>query len=293
MKRRLLKIAMFVIGVPAGMVLSGFLIYVYLYYPRQAEPFEIKTENPQKRILIATEGSEFKNLLVKNLCDSLQKSSVYIKGVDVGDLKRIDAKHWDRILVINTFMVWPSKNVHRFVDGALDPEKILLMVTSGGADWQPNSDLRIDAFTSASRREHISDLSRLIVGWIGKKNDQKWEPEDYVLLLRYFPRVDVRRACENISLEQVQYKSAYPNLVNIINQIGYQFLRIEDIESAIEVFRLNVSLFPDHWNVYDSYGEALVRKGDREGAVVNYRKALELNPNSQSAKNMLKKLSKT
>ncbi len=190
MKRRLLKIAMFVIGVPAGMVLSGFLIYVYLYYPRQAEPFEIKTENPQKRILIATEGSEFKNLLVKNLCDSLQKSSVYIKGVDVGDLKRIDAKHWDRILVINTFMVWPSKNVHRFVDGALDPEKILLMVTSGGADWQPNSDLRIDAFTSASRREHISDLSRLIVGWIGKKNDQKWEPEDYVLLLRYFPRVD-------------------------------------------------------------------------------------------------------
>ena len=60
----------------------------------------------------------------------------------------------------------------------------------------------------------------------------------------------------------------------------------------MEVFRLNVSLFPDSWNVYDSYGEALLESGDQESAIRNYRKALELNPASKSASNMLKKLNR-
>ena len=65
------------------------------------------------------------------------------------------------------------------------------------------------------------------------------------------------------------------------------------IAEAIEVFRLNVELFPDSFNVYDSLGEAYMKSGDKENATKNYRKSLELNPGNDNAKKMLKELEKS
>ena len=113
-----------------------------------------------------------------------------------------------------------------------------------------------------------------------------------LIALNYFPRVDVKAACEAIALEQERYQALYPNLVNSINRVGYQYLRLKDVQSALEIFKLNVSLFPDSWNVYDSYGEALLINGDRESAIRNYRKAVQINPDSKSANDMLEKLGK-
>jgi cytochrome c-type biogenesis protein CcmH/NrfG len=63
-------------------------------------------------------------------------------------------------------------------------------------------------------------------------------------------------------------------------------------EEAIEVFKLNVELHPDSFNVYDSLGEAYMNSGDIKNAVNNYKKSLELNPDNANAKEMLKKLEK-
>lgn len=292
MKTKLLKIIGIIFGGFAGLVLVGFAIYVILYYPRKAKFFEINTDYPTKKILIATQGSDFKDTLAKILCDSLKKSSVYIKGIDVGELAEVNDEDWDRILIINSFIIWLNKSVDRFITRAVTPGKILVFITSGGADWLPQPKFMVDAFTSASKKAYINDLVLMISDWMDKENDQKWEPDDYLLALNYFSQVDVKAACEAIALEQERYQALYPNLVNLINRVGYQYLRLKDVSSALEVFRLNVSLFPDFWNVYDSYGEAMLANGDRESAIKNYRKALELNPDSKSANDMLKKLCK-
>lgn len=292
MKTKLLKILAIIFGSIIGFILAAFAVYVFLYYPRRAESFQINTPNPSQRIIIATQGSDFKNTLVKILCDSLEKSSVYIEGMDVKKLAEVNDEDWDRILIINSFIILLNRNVDRFLNRAVTRENILLYVTSGGADWLPQPELTVDAFTSASKKEYIKDLVHLITSWIGKEDDQKWEPDDYVLALRYFPSVDVHTACQAIASERERYKVLYPNLVNLINRIGYQYLRLKDVKSALEVFRLNVTLFPDFWNVYDSYGEALLVNGDREASIRNYRKALELNPESKSASDMLRKLNK-
>jgi tetratricopeptide (TPR) repeat protein len=55
----------------------------------------------------------------------------------------------------------------------------------------------------------------------------------------------------------------------------------------LEVFRVNKDLFPESWNVFDSYAEALLANGDRDGAIANYRRSLELNPDSESGKRAL------
>jgi predicted Zn-dependent protease len=59
---------------------------------------------------------------------------------------------------------------------------------------------------------------------------------------------------------------------------------------AIAILKLNVEEYPKSGNVYDSLAEAYVRDGQKEQAIANYRKSLELDPKNQNAANKLKEL---
>lgn len=75
-----------------------------------------------------------------------------------------------------------------------------------------------------------------------------------------------------------------------INGFGYRFLQQEKAPQAVAMFRINVELFPASWNVYDSLAEALLAAGDRDGAIANYEKSLELNPESVSGRTALERI---
>jgi tetratricopeptide (TPR) repeat protein len=86
-----------------------------------------------------------------------------------------------------------------------------------------------------------------------------------------------------------------------LNSLGYDFMGEEDpyhmpvnhmYPEALEVFRLNIQLYPASSNVYDSYGEALLKTGRKDEAIRMYERALELNPHSQNAKKVLEQLRK-
>jgi Flp pilus assembly protein TadD len=69
-------------------------------------------------------------------------------------------------------------------------------------------------------------------------------------------------------------------------------LQSKKVSEAIAVFKVNVELYPNSANVYDSLGEAYMTAGQKDLAMTNYKKSLELNPKNQNAVNMLKKLEK-
>lgn len=75
-----------------------------------------------------------------------------------------------------------------------------------------------------------------------------------------------------------------------MNMLGYQRLQSGKTIEAIELFKLNVLAFPESANTYDSLGEAYMKNGDKELAIFNYNKSLELDPNNQNAKEKLKQL---
>ena len=77
---------------------------------------------------------------------------------------------------------------------------------------------------------------------------------------------------------------------NEMNRLGYQLLGRKRVAEAIEVFKLNVEDFPQSSNVYDSLGEAYMVNGDRELAIKNYQKSVELNPQNTNGVEMLKRL---
>lgn len=74
-----------------------------------------------------------------------------------------------------------------------------------------------------------------------------------------------------------------------INQLGYNLMTEKKLNEAIEVFKLNIELYPDSWNVYDSMGEAYLANGDTKLALEFYRKSVELNPDNQAGKEVIKK----
>ena len=68
------------------------------------------------------------------------------------------------------------------------------------------------------------------------------------------------------------------------NSRGYQFLRDKKYDDAIGVFKINVALYPESSNVYDSLADAYVRSGDSLQAHNNYKIALQLNSENRRAK---------
>ncbi len=76
------------------------------------------------------------------------------------------------------------------------------------------------------------------------------------------------------------------------NRLGYSYLRKEDYESAIAVFKMNVTLYPESDNVYDSLADAYLRSGDSLQAFNYYSKAYELNTGNPRAKKYIENYTK-
>ena len=75
-----------------------------------------------------------------------------------------------------------------------------------------------------------------------------------------------------------------------LNNLGYKLIEKGRLEDAIEVFRINTEAYPQSFNTYDSLAEAYMLKGERESAIANYKKSLELNPKNTNAVPMLERL---
>ncbi len=284
------KGAAIVVGICCALAVAAAAWYVIEFYPRTAEAFEINTRDQPTRILLATQGSEFKDGLVMAICDSLRTQPVYIKVVDVGGLDDIDTAAWDKVLVINTAMMnIMSGPARRLVARGEGLDNVLLFVTSGGADFKP-ADLAVDALSGASRLVDTERLANLVLDWTAGDVEGGWTARDQVLALEYFLQVDVGAACDAIRSERSRYQVLYSDLERRLNRVGYDFLRRGLLADARHAFRLNRDLFPESWNVYDSYADALLASGDREGAIANYRKSLELNPGREAGKRRLAEL---
>ncbi len=68
---------------------------------------------------------------------------------------------------------------------------------------------------------------------------------------------------------------------NDINLYGYTLINLGRLDEALTIFQYNVDKNPDSWNVYDSYAEAFMLKGDKEKAKMYYKKAMEKSPQDQ------------
>ena len=76
------------------------------------------------------------------------------------------------------------------------------------------------------------------------------------------------------------------------NSMGYKELRNENYTKSVEIFKINIELYPNSSNVYDSYADALMKTGDTILAITNYKKSLKLDSGNSRAKRFIEKYDK-
>jgi len=81
--------------------------------------------------------------------------------------------------------------------------------------------------------------------------------------------------------------SRYILIERDLNSFGYKLLREGNLPAALKILEKNTQLFPESSNVYDSYGEALLKSEQQNESLKNYQKALMINPYLDNAQMMV------
>jgi len=109
-------------------------------------------------------------------------------------------------------------------------------------------------------------------------------------ILRPTVMKDVAAAVKQYRELKATQNSEYDFREAELNTLGYQLLQMKKVAEAVEIFKLNVEAYPQAANTYDSLGEAYLANGDKELAITNYKKSLELNPQNMGATRVLASL---
>ena len=142
-------------------------------------------------------------------------------------------------------------------------EKALDSAETGGFEWQVMR-MPDENHGSVVLRGHYWGLRRAFAGWqLPRDPESGGFVGGLEGLEKHYQDLSKRYGFDVVPPEDT------------VNGIGYQFLGREEFDSAIEIFRYNVELYPGSANVYDSLGEALETSGNLKEAVASYSKAAE------------------
>lgn len=171
--KKWIKILIWIIATPILLLLIALVAYVIVNRQGVIEPFSTGDPAAEKRILIASQGSEFKEQLVAQLVNRFSNEQTYLSVVDCTALDGIDGSEWDAIILLHTMQVHKMpKEATRFLERQKDLSRTMLVCTSGGGD-EIMTGFAVDAISSPSR------LSRLpeVVAWINSKMAEKLNKE--------------------------------------------------------------------------------------------------------------------
>ncbi len=130
----------------------------------------------------------------------------------------------------------------------------------------------------------------LVLNWMDKAVKLEKISEDVKLAMKSLLDGEIETGVVEIDNNQEYYKELYNDLEQILNRLGYQLMGQDEITNAIKVFELNVELYPESSNVYDSLAESYMNNEQFDLAIEFYNKSLELNLNNNNAIKMLKQL---
>ena len=109
--------------------------YAAEYSMEPAVALEIGDPSTQDAVLIATQGSAYKDRLVLDLLDHLRKDSLYVRVIDVSELHAIQAEEWKAIVVLHTWEMWkPQPDAAEFQRKYTDHPGLIVLSTSGSGE---------------------------------------------------------------------------------------------------------------------------------------------------------------
>ncbi|MBQ0734789.1 hypothetical protein [Aquimarina celericrescens] len=133
MVKRVLKIVVISIVI----LFAGFWVwYEYRYSMDTVIPFEVNSPKLQTKVLIASQGSRFKDSLVQGILRHYQKDTIYFKVIDVYTMFTVNIDKWDALVIINSWEYGsPPRNVKKFIKNHPDQlDKLIILSTVGSSN---------------------------------------------------------------------------------------------------------------------------------------------------------------
>ncbi len=152
------KIGLIVVGSIIGLLIIAAVGYKLLFSQGVAESFEVNNSDLTTKVLIATQGSGFKDALVSGIIEDLKKKAIYMKVVDVSALPEIKENEWNALVLINTCQSGSLQaDVKKYLSQTRKPDHVVLLTTSGSGNWKPEKS-PVDSISSASKKKNVGPL---------------------------------------------------------------------------------------------------------------------------------------
>lgn len=210
------------------------------------------------------------------------RAAVFYYGVMAGEPARLDLP----ILVVRAGHDVPgiNKAIDAFAAKALAADAQLTLVNY--VDAQHGFDLLDDNDQSREVIKQTLDFMKFHLSKASYEAARRTPtPSQFI---DTFTRQGTQRALQVYA----EARKAAPDDVlfkeNTINAMGYELLQGGKIKDAIELFKLNVGSYPESANVYDSLSEAYEADGNKELAIQNAEKALQLLGDNSTVPDQLK-----
>ena len=151
--------------------------------------------------------------------------------------------------------------------------------------WYPAEDLYILYATNANSSK-VEGIAKVVEKIILDKDYSPKPIKDniYSFMMNYIKQHPTDQSNELLILLEENYADEFTNS-EAINILGNIILRSkENLAWAIELFKMNVQLYPDDGNLWDSLGDGYKSRNLKEDAIKSYQKAIELGYNDSQKK---------
>jgi len=155
-----------------------------------------------------------------------------------------------------------------------------------------NFDREVIILTNNGRSFSIFDLSAIIQNILYNRPYQLPKISTDVIFKDYFNGIEDGIFYYSELKKTTEKKYDFGNESGL-NKLGYALINKSKIKSAIKVFELFVSEFPDSFRPYHGLGKAYYLDEQYELSLKNYQKSFDLNKNNSIAKKMIDEIKKT
>jgi len=155
--KKWIKVVLIILSVPIILIIALLSAYIIMNWQGVIDPYQVGDPNAPKKVLIASQGSDFKNILLEDMVGQLKSDNIYMSIIDCTSLKKDNSTDWNAIVIIHTTKVHQMpKYVSTYLQRFSDLSRFILVSTSGGGD-EMITEFEVDAISTASR---LSDVAR-------------------------------------------------------------------------------------------------------------------------------------
>jgi hypothetical protein len=147
------------------LVLVALIVFYRWYLNEHAmkiiKSFEVSSSHGFTPVLIATQGSEYKDQLCSQIIEHFENDPIYFKVIDVTNLPDIESSDWQAIVLMHTWEKWkPQKDAARFILDNYNKQNMVVVTTSGSGEERIEN---VDAITGASNLADVADHSEKVM----------------------------------------------------------------------------------------------------------------------------------